>query len=518
MSDQRDQAPDENDGRPEPDVRFSLIVPENVSGQGAARAERRTTAPDSVDPRELAERVGQALAELGPPGWERFEAAVAVTVTDAAGTAAYTDGERAVRFDIPPSIVELARAQRQSVIRAGDEPWWRMLIRADAPRDGGSTPEFDIEFDHGEQPFPEGQLLAPDAYRADVAAYPRERLPVWLAAYTRHAGRQSRTPRRAAMQAAVDRAAKVWAVLAENEFPPFPQMWARWASLAAVFVAVGSEWGPRVLPAGGVFESSKRSGSTLYVLPGGRAVLSGGVWNAPALEAAYLDDAPLPNVYAGAPDWVTDLVLNARASTGLLSFCYWWEGGRWYRGESPPARDCAAAVPGVWTARTVTGIITSLVAGTGDSHRAEIAAEALVSAAETGAVARETLASLVGDGADIDIDAAMYQFSLAGLAAAVVEPMDEEEVKERVCQYIRGRGFDTAGYPLSELVAERFSCGWMVFAPLPQGEIAIGRALFYVGDDGVFEHSTSSIAPSRYIADFEQRFRQRHAAANAGGR
>ena len=45
-------------------------------------------------------------------------------------------------------------------------------------------------------------------------------------------------------------------------------------------------------------ESDRRSGSTLYVLPGDRAVLSGGKWNSELLEAAYNGGAPLPDLYS----------------------------------------------------------------------------------------------------------------------------------------------------------------------------------------------------------------------------
>ncbi|WP_433599224.1 hypothetical protein ACQPXH_26695 [Nocardia sp. CA-135953] len=43
-----------------------------------------------------------------------------------------------------------------------------MLIRGRAPRESSDGPEFDIEFDYGEQRFPEGQLFSPEVYRADV--------------------------------------------------------------------------------------------------------------------------------------------------------------------------------------------------------------------------------------------------------------------------------------------------------------------------------------------------------------
>jgi hypothetical protein len=38
----------------------------------------------------------------------------------------------------------------------------------------------------------------------------------------------------------------------------------------------------------------------------------------------------------------------------------------------------------------------------------------------------------------------------------------------------------------------------MVFVPTEPGEISIGRAIFYIADDGVLEQSSSSVAPSVY--------------------
>ncbi|WP_238847099.1 hypothetical protein [Nocardia arthritidis] len=463
--------------------------------------------PETDAATELAQRIVGALAEIGPPGWQELEATIAVTVAAEAGFVTYSDGDRSMRAETPQPVLRLAREQRAAVVRAGDEPWLRLLIRAVAPATAGAAVRaVEIEFDNGDEPFPAEQLFAPEVYLADLQEHPRRRLPMWLAAYVSHGDRQVRTPQQAAARARADKAAGVWAVLADNEFPPFPVLWARWATLAAAFVAVGSEWGPRVLPAGGVFESSKRGGSTLYVLPGQRAVLSGGVWDAPALAAAYDAGADLPNLYAGAPDWVTNEVLNPRASAGLLSFCYWWEHDRWYRGESPTAADCASAVPGVWSAKAVAGIIVSLLGPRADAQ-SQTAADTLVAAAEVGVATRETVVNVFGD--DVDIDGALHQLSLAGLVAETVTPIDAAEAVDRVRHYVSSRDLDTTGYPLSELVADRFSCGWTVYVPVPEGEVAIGRAIFYVGDDGVLEQSSSSIESDRYIAGFEQRFRQR---------
>lgn len=363
-----------------------------------------------------------------------------------------------------------------------------------------------VDYDYGDEPFPPGQLFEPQAYRTDLSAYPRDRVPVWLAAYIGHGSRQRRAPQQAAAQERADRADAVWATLTVNEFPPFPEMWARWATLAAAFIATGSTWGPRMLPWTGVFEGAGHHGSTLHALPGGRAVLSGGVWNAPALDAAYNDGASIPNLYAGAPHWVSDPTLNLRAESGLLSFCYWWEAGCWYRGQSPTATECAAAVPGMWTRDTVAGILAGLLPDGRDDRCDAIAA--MTAAAEAGVITRGILRDVFGDDDRFDIDGAYHQYLLAGLAPPEMEPIPAAEACSRVRDYITGLGLDTTGYPLSQLTAERFGVGWTVHVPVPEGALAIGRAIFCVGDDGVLEHSTAD--PETATAQFERRFAERN--------
>ncbi|WP_433336675.1 hypothetical protein [Spirillospora sp. CA-294931] len=451
---------------------------------------------------ELALDIARDLVIAGPPCWQRMEAAFALTATAESARVVFTDRGREVRT--VPSRSVLAAVREHRALSAG-EPWWRLTF------DLKNTGELEVVADHGEERFPDDQLFPPEIYLTDLEAHPRGRLPVWLAAHVHHRDRQVRTPQRAAAAAREDRANGVLPVLSQRDFPDFPHMWARWATISAAFVACGSTWGPRVGPAFGWFEGAARSGSTLYTLPGGRAVLSGGEWDAPALDAAYNGGAELPALYAGAPDWVTDQVLNPRAARGMLSFCYWWEGGRWYRGESPTSDKCERSVPGVWTAGTVTDMVAGLIAEhPADEHRS--AATALLAAAEAGTVTGDVLAHAFGDDGRYDIDGALHQFSLAGLTAAVPEQMPEEDAIARVRQYILGRGLDTTGYPLSELTADRFSVGWMVFVPVRPGEIAIGRALFYIADDGVLEQSSSSVAPSRFIAEFERRYHERQGA------
>lgn len=186
-------------------------------------------------------------------------------------------------------------------------------------------------------------------------------------------------------------------------------MWARWAAISAAFVAEDSPWGPRISTSLGWFEGSTRSGSTLHLIPGNRAVLSGGVWNAPELDAAYNDGAPLPHPYLGAPAWVAEPVLNPRTANGLLSFCYWWDGAHWYRGESPIPDGLGPALPGVWTDHDTVDVVTALVG----EHRTSAVTE-LVTAAEAGSATRSLLVRAFGDDT-VKADSAYYQLLLAGV-------------------------------------------------------------------------------------------------------
>ncbi|MGW0180121.1 hypothetical protein [Nocardia sp. NPDC003345] len=490
-----------------PPASAAVADPSPVIGDADPPAE--ATAPSIEEQAtELAHDIARALAAAGPPGWQELEAHFAVTVAGGVTYALYREETgRVSKLEPAEQTIELVRLHREISAGLGDGPWWRMVIRCQVSGD------LDIGYDYGDEPFPEDQLLVPEAYLADLRVFPRDRLPVWLAAYIGHGDRQRRSPQLAVAQAHADRDAGVAAVRSSDDFPDLPVLWARWATIAAAFVAVGSEWGPRILPALGVFEGSGRSGATLYVLPGGRAVLSGGIWNAPELDAAYNRGEPMPDLYAGAPGWVADQVLNPRAARGLLSFCYWWEDGSWFRGESAPADLISAAVPGVWSAQTVADVVCSLVSPTpGDGQRA--AAADLVAATESGVVNRDTLAALFDDPSD-DIDAALYQLSLAGLVTEVPEVLTRDRAIAAVREHIRTLGIDTSGYPLDELVAERLSVGWMVFVPTRPDEISIGRALFYIADDGVIEQSSSSTAPSLYSEGFEARFHQRRSNTTA---
>lgn len=478
--------PEPTDETPDPDVGFSIDPAPVLDLPAQAR--------------KLAHRLAVELSDFGPEGWHRLSAAFALTTTSHRSRLVYFNAEgRQLALTPPVEALSLVTAHRELSAELGDGPWWRLELELTA------IGELTVDHDYGDEPFPDDQLLTPEDYRADLERYPRSTVPTWLAAYANHGNRQSRTPQQAAAAARADAESGYLPTVSEGDFPDFPVLWSRWAAISAAFVAIGSDWGPRMLPSFGWFEGSRRSGSSLYVLPGGRAVLSGGVWNAPELEAAYNGKAELPQLYAGAPDWIANPVLNTRAAGGLLSFCYWWERGRWFRGDSPDAAELAAAVPGIWTTGTVTDVIAGLAAeDPSDELRATVAD--FVAAAERRDVTRSALAEVFGPTADLD--AAHYQLTLAGVARTGPEPLSAEDAIAAVRYHLEGS--DTTAYPLDRLVAERLSVGWLVFVPTGPEEIAIARALYYVADDGVVESATSTTPPSIYASGFEERFRQRH--------
>ncbi|WP_109526106.1 MULTISPECIES: hypothetical protein [Nocardia] len=347
----------------------------------------------------VSRRIAALLTGLAPQGRNEIHAIFVLAATAELAAVVATD-EQGVAAQIIPTgeVMALVRAHREASTALSEGPWWRYLLVV------SMSGEVRTDYDFGDEPFPDEHLFDPDVYRADLEVFPRYRLPVWLGAHIRHGDRQSR-PAEVAARAEPD------AAVVETDLPALPSMVGRWAVLSAAFVAVGSPWGPRVLPALGMFEGVERSGSSLWVLPGDRAVLSGGVWNDPVLDAVYNTGAKMPDLYAGAPAWVANPVLDPRAGIGLLSFCYWWDRGRWYRGDSPAVADIAAAVPGVWSQESTAEIVAALIDDrTGDRE----AVRTLVRAADRGKIDRAALTRVFADG---DIDDAWLQLIMAGVAA-----------------------------------------------------------------------------------------------------
>ncbi len=363
--------------------------------------EERTAAEAS----RLIDPIVQQLAQLGVPGWERFEAAFAFTVSAEVAQLRFWAGAQSGLVPVPKSIAELVRRQREVAARMPDGPWWRLLL---AVTNAG---EATVSYDYGDQPFPDDQLLAAEHYRNDLERYRRPRLPVWLAGYVAGPTAQGRDPHLAAVSAAADSAAGR-AATPVQDIPSIHDIWTRWAVISAAYVGVGSDWGPRIHPGYAWYENDQRSGSTLYRLAGDRAVLSGGKWNSTLLEAAYNGDKPMPELYTGAPAWVNDSVLNTRNRNGLVTFCLWWARDRWHRGTTDISGELDAPVPPV---RTVEDTVRAMTDLTGQATEARC--RSLLTAATDRRATPDDVAALFPGQPPAAVNMAIHQLSLAGLLA-----------------------------------------------------------------------------------------------------
>jgi hypothetical protein len=388
-------------GAVDPGVRVNADAAVGVGDTAEVYALQDIPPPDYLaDIRVYAHEVAHDIADLllvdAPPDWARLEMACSVTIAAAVAEVEFsTAAGDSVRVEVTSAVIELVRLLRTVTIPLQDRAWWRIMLWCTI------SGEFDVEFDYGERPFPVGQLLPAAAYRADLEEFPHERIPVWLGAYLAAAARRIPSPgSRAGTARAVD-------------LPDPALIWARWATVAAAAVAIGTPWGPRILGSTAAFESTNGSGSTLHLLPRDRVVLSGGLWSDPALDAVYNDDADPPEYLAGAPDWVDMAVLNPRAQGGLLSFCYWWNGAAWYSGESPAPVAIGAAIPGLWTADTVTEVVCRVL---GASARRNAVAD-LVAAAQDDLVTRAVVAAAFDLDEETDLAGAYAQLAMAGLTA-----------------------------------------------------------------------------------------------------
>ncbi|PXX61715.1 hypothetical protein DFR70_108273 [Nocardia tenerifensis] len=322
-----------------------------------------------------------------------------MTVAAVTGDAVFLADDEPIAVEMPSEAAELAQALRAVTVLPDEQAWWHLTLVRN--RTGAPT----YEFGYGDAPFPVDRLLPTAAYRADLEHFPRERLPVWLAGRLRAGDGTEQLPQ-ALTRARLDRAPAT-----PVRFLAAPTVWARWATVAAAAVAIGTEWGPRILGSTAVFEGTDGSGSTLHLLPRDRAVLSGGIWNAPELDAAYNDGAQVPEYYAGLPDWLDGSVLNHRAYTGQLSFCYWWDGEDWSSGQSPDPTAVGAAIPGLWTPETVIDIVCGVL---GPSASRPAVAELLM-AAETNSATIELATAAFSTDEHTDVTAAWSQLAMAGL-------------------------------------------------------------------------------------------------------
>jgi hypothetical protein len=125
----------------------------------------------------LIEPIVQELARLGPAEWEWLWAEFAFTVSAELAHLRFSSYSRSVVVPVPEQVAELVREQRGVVSMMPAGPWWRLLLTVT------NRGETTVNYDYGDGPFPHDQLLAPEHYRNDLDAFPRPRVPAWLARY-----------------------------------------------------------------------------------------------------------------------------------------------------------------------------------------------------------------------------------------------------------------------------------------------------------------------------------------------
>lgn len=447
---------------------------------------------------ELVDEIAQLLAVACPPGWQQAHAAFSMAGGGAVVDARARTPAGGVRVEVPPQALTLAQEHRAATIGVAG-PWFRMLI------DLGASGELAVSFDYGDAPIPADHLLSPEAYLRDLELHPRHDIALWLLAYAGNEGQQRRSPAQARQSAlAAPRVA--------DGLPVFELLWSRMAVLAALCRGIDHPEGVRLDPAFAVYRGGQ-SGCTVAKLPGGRAVVSGGCADSALLTAAYRGQTEWPDLYRGAPAWVYDLYLDPRAAAGLLSFCCWWDGHAWYSADLGTADERRGAVPAVWsiesTAEAVIEVLNTV--GVTLADRNAYAAVNFVRAADAGIVTEAILRNLFVDGvpAAFDIAAAMAQLDAADVLLPPCRRIPEDVAVRQVIDYCRSGAPGSAGYPLDRLAAVRLVAGWQVFAPVPDGEWAIGRTVFLVADDGVVEPTTLAGGPSEVAMAFAARFARR---------
>ncbi|GAA2393765.1 hypothetical protein [Dactylosporangium salmoneum] len=183
---------------------FSVVDAPTDNAETAAEASRL------IDP------IVQQLAQLGPAGWDRFSAEFAYTVSAEIAQLHFWVQGRSGRVPVPNPLGELVRRQREVAARMPAGPWWRLLLTVT------NRGETTVNYDYGDQPFPDDQLMLPEHYRNDLAQYPRTRVSAWLAAYVAGPEAQGRDPDQAAVAAVADAVAGRSAAAADAVPPTGP--------------------------------------------------------------------------------------------------------------------------------------------------------------------------------------------------------------------------------------------------------------------------------------------------------
>ncbi|MGC4936037.1 hypothetical protein ACLQ3C_20410 [Gordonia sp. DT30] len=339
---------------PADDVSLSWGFTDTASAPASSGGDTTTNQSPEV---LLGEVVG-GIHDTLPPAWSFYLTEIAIAADEHRTRAAVeTPDGRLLPLTVGPGVLRAAAAHRE--LTAGESPW--MWLRITEHR--GGEPQI-AAFDGFVGAPPQHLLFPPASYRADVSMSTAATTPLWLLAHVHDAGRQLRSASTAAAASPAE------CVYPTDELPPLPILWPRFAALSAIFAAVDAVDGPRMTSAVGIFRG-ELGGCTLTRLPCGRAVLSGGADHSTLLTAAYQGQLEHPDLYRGAPAWVSNIVLDERAAAGMLTFCYWWSDGRWSRAdlvgppEWTPVTELASAVPGVWTSVTTAELVRATLGRVG---------------------------------------------------------------------------------------------------------------------------------------------------------
>jgi len=156
-----------------------LTIVNPAPGSGPAAGGPGMSRDDAVaaEASRLIEPIVQQLALLGPPEWEWFWAQFAFTVSAEISHLRFSSYHRTVVVPVPEQVAALVRDQRHVAAQMSAGPWWRLLLTVT------NRGETTVDYDYGDGPFPHDQLLSPEHYRNDLEAYPRPRVPAWLARY-----------------------------------------------------------------------------------------------------------------------------------------------------------------------------------------------------------------------------------------------------------------------------------------------------------------------------------------------
>ncbi|GHE59104.1 hypothetical protein GCM10014715_10390 [Streptomyces spiralis] len=156
-------------------------APEGPAGIASFTIDAPATEVTAARASALLGPIAQQLAQLGPPGWDRFTAVFSFTVSAEVARLRFGSGNQSTEVRVPEQMAVLVRRQRHLAALMPAGPWWRLLLTVS--HSTGVNARITTEYDYGDRPFPDDHLLAPANYRDDLAAYPRAQTPAWLLEY-----------------------------------------------------------------------------------------------------------------------------------------------------------------------------------------------------------------------------------------------------------------------------------------------------------------------------------------------